>query len=240
VAEQQNSHSLLAETHLLQSKLALLEFDIKNAQRHLTLAQSIADERGLSRLALKISNDHDSLLLQLSNWEELIERDVPLVDRVELAHLEEFMVRILRNRVTERTEISKEEPISVMILNKTGICLFSKKFDRSIVIDEQLMSGVLSAINRFSSDLFSGSLDRIKVGEYTLLVRSEESLLSCYVFKGQSYKATQKLSRFMRYLKNNEAIWNCIKEEPEGGKLVVMNNIVLSALEKIVLEIFIN
>ncbi len=54
IEKQQSSYSLLTETYVLQSELALLEMDIKKAQNLLELALLNAEDRGLRNLAIKI------------------------------------------------------------------------------------------------------------------------------------------------------------------------------------------
>jgi hypothetical protein len=80
---------LITEIKLLQSRLALLSFDIKSARKLLSEAQHIADKYGLNRLSIKISNEHDKLLEQIDIWENLKNTDSPLSEYLKLAHLEE-------------------------------------------------------------------------------------------------------------------------------------------------------
>ena len=68
IAQQQHSHWVLAETYVLQAKLALVELDVQGARRCLEQAQRLAKERGLQRLAMRISTEHDTLLDQLDQW----------------------------------------------------------------------------------------------------------------------------------------------------------------------------
>ncbi|MHA2130384.1 MAG: tetratricopeptide repeat protein, partial [Promethearchaeota archaeon] len=60
IAEKQNSYLWLAETRLLQAKLALIQMDIDKAMQFLTQAQRIAELHGLNLLASKISSEYDS------------------------------------------------------------------------------------------------------------------------------------------------------------------------------------
>ncbi|MFX0065800.1 MAG: tetratricopeptide repeat protein [Candidatus Hermodarchaeota archaeon] len=236
IANQQRSHSLLAETYLLQSKLALLELNIQEARRLLTQAQLLADERGLQRLAMKISNEHDSLLDQLSMWEDFIGRNASLSERAELAQLEDLVVRMVRKKTIDLTEIREEEPVILLILHESGLSAFSKTFLPESSLDEQLMAGLLTAIRVFSREAFSQNIDRVKIEDYTLLMRSEEPFLICYAFKGRSYAAHQKFTHFVRILRNTTALWEPLLEFAETGR--VLETIPKTSLEDLLTEVF--
>jgi tetratricopeptide (TPR) repeat protein len=98
IAIEQNSDSLLAETYWLQSKLALLKLDIHQAQTLLLKAQSIAEKRGLKALANSIGYDHYSFFSQLQKWEEYIDWNVSLNQRIELAQFEELVVKMIHKQ----------------------------------------------------------------------------------------------------------------------------------------------
>ncbi len=220
LAKEQRSNWLLAETYVLQARLALIELNLQEARRLLTQAQIMADEHGLHRLAMMISREHDALLKQLSQWEALIERQASLQERIEMARLEELVVRMIRKRAEDIPE-EPEEPVLLLVLDSTGISLFSKRFIGEEVPDEQLIAGFLSAIDGFSRDAFSasGSLERIKHQDYTLLIHAQKPLLFCYVFKGQSYGARQRLTAFLTALKSNDAVWYAITTRPKDAPL---------------------
>ena len=55
-----------------------------------------------------------------------------------------------------------------------------------------------------------GSIERIQHQEYTLLLKVENPLLFCYVFKGQSFTAIQKLDKIIQELKKSDTIWNSL------------------------------
>jgi len=77
IAENQHSYLWLAETKLIQAKLALIQMNIEEAKHLLTQAQQIAEMHGLDLLAIKISSEHDNLLEQMNVWDNL-KRETPL------------------------------------------------------------------------------------------------------------------------------------------------------------------
>lgn len=211
ISEVQRSWWLQAEAYLFRSQLALLRLDLEEARSQMRLAQVIADKMGLHRLARVISLEHDQLLDRLDQWHSLIEQQASMQDRVELAQLEQLVVRMVRKRVEEIPEVV-EEPVLLIILDKSGISLYSKPFQTKGLPDEHLLGGFLKAIESFSKDAFSvsGSLERIKHHDYMLLVKTLAPLTFCYVFKGQSYGAQQKLDAFIDSLQASEKEWQAL------------------------------
>ena len=94
----------------------------------------------------------------------------------------------------------------------------------------------MSAFNTFTSELFSKSIDRIKIGENTILINSIEPFLTCYVIKGQSYPASQKLTRFSEAIRENSEIWQALNNSIKSSEMLELNN--LSALKTVINEIF--
>lgn len=113
IANEQNSHSLLAETYWLQSKLALLKLDIQQAQTLLLKAQSIAEKKGLKTLADSIGYDHFSFFSQLQKWEEYIDKNVSLSRRIELAQLENLIVKMIYKQLSDVPTKTIEELMKI-------------------------------------------------------------------------------------------------------------------------------
>ena len=75
MAKKQQSYSLMAESFWIKAQLSLVRLKLREARNLLSQAQTIAEEKGLERLARKISSEHDQLLEQMDQWEELIAKD---------------------------------------------------------------------------------------------------------------------------------------------------------------------
>jgi len=237
IATQQHSHWVLAETYVLQAKLALVELDLPKARQLLEQAQQLAEERGLRRLAIQISSEHDALLEQLNQWETFIDRNVSLAERTELAHLENQVVRMIRKRVEKLPELPHEKPELVLIIGAdSGLSVFSKAFRPDRPVAEQLIAGFLTAINALVRDAFAveGSIERIKHQEYTLLLKAIEPFLVSYVFQGPSYFALQKLNQFIEALQASKTVWQAITDALQTRRLVAEG----SPVEALVTEMF--
>lgn len=235
LAEKNHSYPLLAEVYILQARLALVTLELKKAQKLITKAQNIADKYHLNRLAVEISAEHDELLEQLNKWEGIKESNTSLSDRIKLASLNEQMGKMLRNGAIELHELEDEEPIVLLIMDKSGISYFNYSFRDDWDVDWRF-SSFMSAFDTFSSEVFSESIDRIKIGENLILINPIESFLICYVIKGQSYPGLQKLHLFSEAIKDNTEIWVRLKSAVETGEVLELNN--PSSLGVVINEIF--
>ncbi|MFX1581284.1 MAG: tetratricopeptide repeat protein [Promethearchaeota archaeon] len=101
IAKEQSSQSLLAETYLLQSKLALIEMDMGRANKLLTQAQAIADETGLDRLAQTLLKERKLLDSQIEKWDRIIKENPTKQELIELTKLDDLLERMIQETVTE-------------------------------------------------------------------------------------------------------------------------------------------
>jgi hypothetical protein len=119
-AEKSNSHWIMAETYLLQGKVSLLSFNIKDAKKFLIQAQQIAERFHLNQIMAKILNENEDLLKKLDLWENLKEIDAPMVDRLELARLDDKIVGLVQKHALLTAQISEEE---ITVSKDKKICL---------------------------------------------------------------------------------------------------------------------
>ncbi|MHA1930175.1 MAG: tetratricopeptide repeat protein [Candidatus Thorarchaeota archaeon] len=237
VVNEQRSHSILAETYLLQSKLALLKLDLQEARKLLTKAQSLADRNDMVRLAMKISREHDSLLEKLNQWERFIEKGASLKELADSAGLREMVIGMIQQRTMESFELAEEEPVLLSISHRPeGRIIFSRTLHPEKEIDEEITNKLQDAIKTAVEDFSSLSIDRARLGEYTLLIRSEEPVIVCYVFKGQSYSAQQKLTRFLRTMSSTLSVWENMADVVDKDGL--LREIDKTLIEGFLTEIF--
>jgi hypothetical protein len=117
-------------------------------------------------------------------------------------------------------------------------------------LDHILISGFISAINtaltNFMMEAFDNEIsdlkdkhlpvERIKYKDYTLVMEFNDPLLFCYVFKGESYSAMQKLDRFIANAHGSTKIWESLKRaSTTGDSNLVKGN---DSIEKWIKEIF--
>jgi len=236
IAEKSKSYWILSEVHLLQAKLSLLTFDIKKAQRFLIQAQKIAERFNLTQLAMKISIEHDKLLNQMSTWEKLKESKKSLAERIEVLDLNEGIDRMLNKRIIELPELADEEPVLLLIIKVDGTCLFSNSFSKDFPFEEDLVSSFLTAFNSFSQELFSEGLDRARFGDYIILMESVVNYSVCYLFKGQTYLAKQKLAKFSERIQNIASIWQLLEKFYKTNQVLEIKD--STPLKSLITDIF--
>lgn len=229
---------------MLQAKLTLLELDISSARQLLTQAQILAEDKGLHRLAQRISSEHDVLLAQLPQWEALPTQDAPLAEVRELAGVEPQLLRMVQQRAPEPLTTEPEDPVLLLILVEGGLTLFSHSFAAGQQLDEHLIGGFLTALAAFGQDALveSGAIDRITYQNYTVAVKSLETLLICYIFQGPSYLALQKLDHFISRLQDIPVIQQSLTaiSRPDAMSKAVgaLDAPVQQGLTQLLLEIF--
>jgi tetratricopeptide (TPR) repeat protein len=95
IANKQVLHSLLAETYLLKSRLAMIELDFVEAQKYIAQARFIAEERGLKKLANTIKYEMELL----PKWEVVLDQKPNLRDITELSQVQDLVDRMIRKKV---------------------------------------------------------------------------------------------------------------------------------------------
>lgn len=71
---------------------------------------------------------------------------------------------------------------------------------------------------------------------YIILINPIEPFLACYVIKGQSFPALQKLSRFTEAIRKNAKIWQALNKSVKTSEMLELNK--APALKTVINEIF--
>lgn len=237
-ARYSKSYSSLAHVKLLQAKLALLQINMVEARKLLTEAQHIADEHGLQLLAGAISREHDRLLDELKLWESFKKTQASVSERLKLASIDSVLDRMQGKRAIEHPESTDEQPVLLLIMAEGGILTFSYPFSDKWKQDEDLFSSFLSAFTSFSDEFFSKGLDRAKFGEDTILIESVNSFSVCYLFKGQTYLAKQRLDKFIEIIQGNTSVWETLEKFNKSSQVVELVDI--PKMKTILEEVFFN
>ncbi|MFX0005121.1 MAG: tetratricopeptide repeat protein [Promethearchaeota archaeon] len=238
IAGYSHSHYILCETYILQAKLALITIEIKQARKHLTQAQQIANKYGMQQLAIEISNEHDELLRQLHTWENLQNSEAPIAERIKFTRLGDQIENMLHKHVDESLKALNENPVVLLITSEGGTPIFSKAFMDEFSFKDHLWSGFLTAFNSFSDEMLSEGLERAKFGEYTLLMKAVSPFLVCYLFKGQSYLAQQKLQNFIDKILNNNTVWQTFNKYYQTNQEIQIKDIPI--LENLLTDSFLS
>ncbi len=196
IAIEQHSHWLTAELYWLQAKIALLQSRDDDARRLLTRAQNHAEKHGLQLLAQRISQEHDELLSRIGELGALRQQLTSMSEKIEITGVDR-LVRAMVRRKFEKTSLNTETPVMLLIMTDSGLPFLTVYFQESDQVNEVLFSGFVSAVMSFSNEMFSGSLDRLKIGDLTVAINNFDNFLFCYAFKGATYFALKALEAFV-------------------------------------------
>ncbi|MFW9925031.1 MAG: tetratricopeptide repeat protein [Candidatus Thorarchaeota archaeon] len=231
------SQIMFAENFWLKVQLAMIRHKYQDAKNYLHQTQQITEDKGLRKLAMdipgmqkiidsffKIDTSPSSITTQI-NFERKLNSTV-----------DDDVIRMVDKRHVEMPKIQDEEPVLLIIIYEGGVTIFSKKFSQKEMIDEMFVGGFLTAIDAFMHQTFAtgGSIERIKHQEYTLLLKGEKPLLFCYVHKGQSFSAIQKLDKVITELKKSISIWHSLTNNL-GEQLTKIER---EAIDKLAQKIF--
>jgi hypothetical protein len=75
----------------------------------------------------------------------------------------------------------------------------------------------MTAIYSFSSEVFSQTLERLKIGKYTVIIQRNEPILFCYVYEGQSYSALNKINTLSTAILEDKKIVEDIDKSTKTG-----------------------
>ncbi len=216
-AIKQNSMLMQAQTAWLKSKLALLKLDIKQARQLLAQAQEIANTQGLKHLAMLISSEHDSLLGQLAKYDTFVDHTTMEEEGIQPQQLETTVLDMIRQNMPIITERPQEEPVMFLVVTGLGASLYSKNFLTSDQIDDRTIGGFLTAVQGFGKEMLgeSQSIDRIMYEEFTITLKALKSVMFCYVFKGQSYSALEKMDQLMKKIPESSEIYKILYSAPQ-------------------------
>ena len=206
IAENQHSYLLWAEVYLLKAKLALIDLNIDEARKNLNQAQLFAEDSGLLRIAMKISEEHDKLIAQQQIWESFQEKDATFLERAEIAGLDGFMHNIVQQKGIDPPSTQREIPVALIIVNEKGPIIYYKSFSSIGKFDQEMLGGFLTAFDIMSDEIFSQNLDRAKFGEFNVMVKKQVPILVGYVYQGPSFYAQKKILQFYEEIMGNDQL----------------------------------
>lgn len=212
IAVSQNSPRLLAETFLLQSKLALLDLDTTRAKHLLSEAMVIAGENDYHNLFLQLSQEMDKILENERIWQDLNSNNNNLVERLDYLELDEIVNNVMYRRLKRVKDLPNEDPKLLLIIDQGGIVRYTLNIGGADKINENLVGAFLTAINSFLNDAFAveSHLEYIKYGNYKIIMKPEDKLLFCYIFEGSSYHATKTVEQIIDFFLKHQQIWTQI------------------------------
>ena len=77
-----------------------------------------------------------------------------------------------------------------------------------------------SGLNTFGNEIFANQIDRVKLGDNTILMSPLENISLCYVIKGYSYLALQKLYKLRDAILQNQEVQSQLDSAITKSKLI--------------------
>ena len=218
IAKKQNSFALLVEVMLLQAEFSLVELKAEEARDILSNAMEIAEEKGIVKLAIKISNEHDDLLDQLDLWEDFTMKLPTIAEKLELSHIEDRLKQIVRRRsvIGPKVESEAELPIMVIIQSDQGLIIFSEYFDE--ILGEGIYDEILLSLKKASSNMLNNSQERLKNKEFTFLINKVNNIFVSYIFVGKSYNGIKKLNKLINIFSSNKELKKMIEKAARSNE----------------------
>jgi len=176
------------------------------------------------------------LLDKIDIWEKIKKDETPLAERIKLASTNSVLERLQGRHAVEPSKLVDEQSILLLILAEGGVLIFSYPFTEEWKFDEELFGSFLTAFNSISDEIFSVGLDRAKFGDQTVLMEQAASFSICYLFKGQTYVAHQKLTKFVEEIQKNTVLWQRLESNYNASQVLELKD--SPQLESLITEIF--
>ena len=100
IAQSSGSVWLLAKSHVLRARLALIEMDLKAFRDNLTQAQIIAQDYQMGHLMNQLTKEYDILMERLERWEEFVAQKASVEERADILQVEALVTRMIYVRGT--------------------------------------------------------------------------------------------------------------------------------------------
>ncbi|MHA2252457.1 MAG: tetratricopeptide repeat protein [Candidatus Kariarchaeaceae archaeon] len=95
-AQNQQLFPMIVEALLLQAKFVTIEGELEQAQKYYDQAKYIATEKNLDLLSQKITGERLTFEAEFEKWQELIQRNAPLQERLQMAQIETYIQKVLK------------------------------------------------------------------------------------------------------------------------------------------------
>jgi hypothetical protein len=152
------------------------------------------------------------------------------------AKIEDSLFLFTEKQNQEPKEKIEEEPMVILIIKVGGVLTFSYSFVDEWDRNNQMLGSFLSAFSSFSDEFFSQEFDRAKFGKYTVLVEAMPNFSVCYLFKGQTYLASQKLTKFTEQIQKSSLIWQTLEKYYMTNQVLEIKD--CPSLKPLIFEIF--
>jgi tetratricopeptide (TPR) repeat protein/predicted amidohydrolase len=95
-ARDQQLFPMIVEALLLRAKFATIEGELQQALKYYDQAKLIATEKNLDLLIQKIAGERQTFEVEFEKWQELIQRNAPLQERLKMAQIDKYIQNALK------------------------------------------------------------------------------------------------------------------------------------------------
>ncbi|UJG43457.1 MAG: hypothetical protein K9W46_13940 [Candidatus Heimdallarchaeum endolithica] len=188
-----NYQQLLATAYILSNKvslaISLLEEAEKISIKHNMMGQ-IKQIKELMGLAKSVDNYVNGAKVQIHRE---LEKD-----------LQTYSSKAIREITILRDQEEEPTLLSLLVIQESGLPCFSYNFkDESFTTDELLLSGLINAIQKFSSEISwkKGKFRLMAHSDYILLIEPHEKFSIALFVDGYDTSFREKMSEFAEYVK---------------------------------------
>ncbi|MCH8906937.1 MAG: hypothetical protein IH840_07590 [Candidatus Heimdallarchaeota archaeon] len=214
IGRKQESTLLLIDAYHVFFKIHSLTGDNVLAEKYITDAIILAEDRNLSEVSATLTEEYDQFRKNYLIWSDNTNVGVSTPNKIN-----SDITKTLRSigRINQPTGLipEPEKPIMVLLIQENGTLQFTRKYDWKITMNENLVSSFISAINAFTQNTFQSGkpIERIDYYEYTIVIRKFAKHLLTYIFTGASYHAFKKVDRIINQINNDPKLMEKINPE---------------------------
>ncbi|MDH5401633.1 MAG: hypothetical protein OEY49_04000 [Candidatus Heimdallarchaeota archaeon] len=196
-AEEIQSEIVLIKAELLKSKILIIENNLIEAKAILFNLNKQMDKKYNKLLAHVISMELDQLLSREKLIDNLTEGSLP-------ENLKETNINHLINdfmRQYPRISEINEEPVAFIILNESGMQLYSLIFNEQIEMNTHLISNFIFAFNVMANQIFQsdeGYIEKIQKQDHFITIKKKSDLYFCYFYVGDSNSSIHLIDTVIR------------------------------------------
>ncbi len=196
----QNQIADLLRAKILQSQYLILIGKVEDAKKLLLEINKEAIDHGEKLLSSIIDVELDRVLEHEDNLTAM--QNAHVYEKLRIINFKGVLQRFIDKKeiITEVDEL----PIMMLLINNSGVEIFSKIFDETI--DKNVLLRFNHAINNFiynTTKEITGYIERMNVDSHVITVKKFEHYFFAYVFYGRSNLAIKRINR-MYYELNEE------------------------------------
>lgn len=218
--EENHSHSLLVQSHLIKARLSMINLNFNNSQRFLLKAINLAHAYGLHRVEQEIYQEYDQFILNSSFWKWNSHVDISKYKKSQINQIKLQIKSFFAPKTSPIDEISEEDPHALLFLRKNGTIILTKEFhpewkENSLSFDIFKLN-----LNTQLQQFLKKSIDIAKYEEFSVVFREFRNTIICYMYKGSSFSATRKLDRLIAKLNVKQIFVNKLNKASSGNKQI--------------------